>query len=84
MVARDRRSAVRRERRKIAADKNFPVRLDDDDKNPVVGVRVETVERGLPAHRRRAARQQHGNGKQQERCFLGGNNAVETLVEWAT
>ena len=32
-VARDRRSAVGRERGKIAADKNLAVRLDDDDAN---------------------------------------------------
>ena len=38
-----------------------------------VRVRIETVERGLPAHRRRAARQQHGNGKQQERSFPGSS-----------
>ena len=33
-VARDRRSAVGRERGKIAADKNLAVRLDDDDAEP--------------------------------------------------
>ena len=49
-VARDRRSAVGRERGKIAADKNLAVRLDDDDVNRAVRVRIETVERGLPAH----------------------------------
>ena len=64
VVARDRRSAVGRERCKIAADKNLAIRLDDDGANDAVGVRVETVQRGLPAHRRRAARQQHGNGKE--------------------
>ena len=69
---------------KMAADKNLAVRLDDDDVNPAVRVRVETVERGLPAHRRRAAPQQHSYGKQQERGFFSRNNAVETLVEWAT
>jgi hypothetical protein len=38
--------------------------LDDDGANRAVGVRVETVERGLPADRRCAARQQNGDGKQ--------------------
>ena len=46
-VARDGRSAVRRERCKIAADENLAVRLDDDDANRAVRVRIETVERGL-------------------------------------
>ena len=32
---------------KIAADQNLAVRLDDGDGNPAVGVRIETVERGL-------------------------------------
>jgi len=64
VVARDRRSAVGRERCKVAAEKNLAVRLDDDDLNPGVRVRIETVQRGLPAHRNRAARQQHRNGKQ--------------------
>ena len=36
---------------KGAADKNLAVRLDDDDLNCAVRVRVETVERGLPARR---------------------------------
>ena len=54
-------SAVGRERSKVAADKNLAVRLDDDDKNLAVGVRIETVERGLPAHRRRAARQRQAD-----------------------
>ena len=61
--------AVRRERCKIAADKNLAVRLDDDDANRAVRVRVETVERGLPAHRRRAAPQQHRNGKSSNASF---------------
>ena len=64
VVARDRCPAVGRERCKIAADKNLAVRLDDDDADRAVGVRVETVERGLPAHSHRAAPQQHRNGKQ--------------------
>ena len=29
------------------------VQPDDDNENSAVGVRIETVERGLPAHRRR-------------------------------
>ena len=36
----------------------------DDDLNGPVRVGVETVKRGLPADRRRAVRQQHGNRKQ--------------------
>ena len=63
-VARDRRSAVGREACKIAADKNLAIRLDDGNPNYAVCIRVETIERGLPAHRRRTARQEHGNGKQ--------------------
>ena len=53
--SRDRRSAVRRERCEIAADQNLAVRLHDGDANRAIGVWVETVERGLPAHRRSAA-----------------------------
>jgi hypothetical protein len=48
VVARDRRSAVGRERCKAAADKNLAVRLHDDDENRLVGAWIETVERGLP------------------------------------
>jgi hypothetical protein len=51
VVARDRHATVRRERCKLAAEKNLAVRLDDDDVNRAVNVRIETVERGLPAHR---------------------------------
>ena len=69
MVARNRCSAVGRKRCKIAPEKNLPVGLDDDDVNLAVRVRVEPVERGLPVDRRRAARQQDGNGKQEERSF---------------
>ena len=58
VVAGDRSSAVRRERGKIAADENLAVRLHDDDANRAIRVRVETIERGLPAHLRRAARQE--------------------------
>ena len=72
-VARDRRSAVGRERCKTSAEKNLAVRLDDDDDNLAVRVRIETIERGLPAHRRHAARQEHGHGKQEERGFSGNS-----------
>ena len=49
---------------RVAADKNLAVRLDDDNANRVVRVRVETFERGWPPRRPRTARQQHNNGKQ--------------------
>jgi hypothetical protein len=57
VVSRDLPSTVGGERCKAAADENLAVGLDEDDANQTVGVRIETVERGLPAHRRRAARQ---------------------------
>ena len=40
------------------------VRLSDGGQNQIVRVRIETVERGLPAHGRCATHQQQGNGKQ--------------------
>jgi hypothetical protein len=43
VVARDRRSAVGRERGEITADKNLAIRLDDDDVNRAVRVRIETA-----------------------------------------
>ena len=64
-VARDRRSAVGRERREIAAKKNLAVRLDNHNVNHAIRVRIETVERGLPANRRAAT--SAGNGNQDER-----------------
>ena len=63
-VARNRRSAIGRERGKIATEKNLAVRLDDHDSDGAVRVRIETVQCGFPAHCRRTARQQPGNGKQ--------------------
>jgi hypothetical protein len=38
--------------------------LDDHGVNRAVGIRIETIERRLPAHRRGAAHQQQGDGKQ--------------------
>ena len=38
--------------------KNLAVRLDDDDVNRAVGVRIEAVERGLRAHFDSAQKQQ--------------------------
>ena len=63
VVARDRSAAVGRQRSKIAANKNLAIRLDDDDANLAVRIRVEAVERGLPAYRSRAANEQRGNRK---------------------
>src|SRR5204863_1392901 len=58
-VARDRRSAIRRKRGKVAAEKNLPIRLDDDDANCAIRVRIKTVECGLAAHRPRYQDQRH-------------------------
>jgi len=44
---------------------NLAIRLDDGDTKLEIRVRIETIEHGLSAHRRRAARQQHSNGKQE-------------------
>ena len=54
---------------KTAGDKNLAVRLRHDDINRPVRVRIETVEHGLPAHRRRGALRQHGSGTQEQRSF---------------
>ena len=60
-VARDRRSAVGRERCKIAADKNLAVRLDDDDVEPRRSRsdrnRRARIARAPPPRRQPAARQ---------------------------
>ena len=55
VVARDRCSAIGRERCEIAADKNLAVRLDDHDENRAVRVGVETVECRLRSHLRRCS-----------------------------
>ncbi len=68
VVARHRRSAVGRERGKRAAEKDLPVRLDDDNANRVVCVWIETVERGLPARHCRTAADRQNCKETQEKC----------------
>ena len=81
MVARDRRRAVGRDRCKIAADKNPAVRLDDDDANHAIRIRIEAIERGLPADSRRAVRQQYGKGKQLHDSFPCGSRCCSQECE---
>ena len=58
-VARDGNSAIGREGCKVATNQDFAVGLNDDDKHVAVGVRIETIERGLPACRRGRHQKKH-------------------------
>ena len=51
-IARDCPAAIGRDRCKAAADENLAIRLDNDDANRTIRVRIETVERGLRMDRR--------------------------------
>ena len=57
VVARHGGSAVGRERGELAADQNLAIPLDESDADRAVRVRIETVERGLTAHRWRKSGQ---------------------------
>ena len=59
----------------IAADQALPVGLHNDNVNRAVRVRIESVERRLPAHRYGAASQDQGNRR--NRGERGGKRAAK-------